>query len=201
MIIHFKEHIALWYATEVKNLIKGFAGESYADLVKSTKTPEDKRAMDAALAEASMSVVSGAQEAFAILPPIIKQAQEMMQKLAGPAQQDPSAAAAMADIQMRGQIAEKKLALDTQKLQLQGQEKQQAAQAHQAELQAAQQADMQQEQLQQQAETQRVQMETQARLAMNTADNKTAMDLALLDLANGDNTPSAALNPNPSSQI
>ena len=201
MINHFKEHIALWYATEVKNLIKGFAGESYADLVKSTKTPEDKRAMDAALAEASMTVVSGAQEAFAVLPPIIKQAQEMMQKLTGPAQQDPSAAAAMADIQMRGQIAEKKLALDTQKLQLQGQEKQQAAQAHQAELQAAAQAEMQQEQLQQQAETQRVQMETQARLAMNTADNKTAMDLALLDLANGDTTPSAALNPNPSSQI
>ena len=107
----------------------------------------------------------------------------------------------MADIQMRGQIAEKKLALDTQKLQLQGQQKQQDAQAHQAELQAAAQAEMQQEQLQQQAETQRVQMETQARLAMNTADNKTAMDLALLDLANGDTTPSAALNPNPSSQI
>lgn len=199
MINHFKEHMALWYATEVKNLIKGYAGESYADLVKSTKTPEDKRAMDAALAEASMSVVQGAQEAFAILPPIIKQAQDMMQKLMGQAPQDPSAAAAMADIQMRGQIAEKKLALDTQKLQLQGQQQQQDAQAHQAELQMVQQAEMQQEQMREQAEMQRVQAENQARIAMNDADNRTAMDLAMLDLANGDNTPRASLNPNPQS--
>lgn len=196
MINHIKEHMALWYATEVMNLVKDYAG-NYADLVKQTKTPEAKRAMEAALAEASLSVVSGAQEAFAILHPVIKQSQEAVAKLLGPPPQDPSAAAAMADIEMRRDANAQKVALDSQKLQLQQQQQQQETQAASAEKQAEFAAGMEQEQLRQQAETARSEREMQARIAMNTADNNTAMQLALLDLANGNASSDAPQNPNP----
>jgi thioredoxin-like negative regulator of GroEL len=56
---------------------------------------------------------------------------------------------------------------------------------------------MEQEQLRQQAETARSEREMQARIAMNTADNNTAMQLALLDLANGNASSDAPQNPNP----
>jgi thioredoxin-like negative regulator of GroEL len=121
------------------------------------------------------------------------------------------------------QMQDPRLAIEGQKLQLQTQQMQQDAQMEQAKLQIDQQqtqADMQLEaaklqqdaqemqvrvQLEvqkQQAEDARKAAELQARIAMNTDDNRTAMELAAAEIASGERvavTTGTGINPNPNS--
>lgn len=186
MLGHIKEHMALWYASEVFRTANDVGEGDFEDMLKNTKEKDDKQAMDRMVAEASLNVVLAADDAFSELPPVIQQVMQLVQQLAPQPPMDPAAQAAMADIQMRGQVAQQKAQLEGQKLQLAGQKEQQNAQLEQARMSS----DMQREQARINAENQRAIAEIQARMAINDADNRTAEKIAFLDAQ-------SALNPNP----
>jgi hypothetical protein len=210
MLNHIKEHVAFWYAEEVFKVADADANFDVEKAMREMKDKETKQAFDQMLAEASLNVALKAQEAFASLPPVIEQAIAAIQSIQPPTPPDPAAQAAMADIQMRGQVEQAKAQLEGQKLQLAAQQEQNRLALEQAKMQGAQQeqaARLQLEQAKLQNDLQLEQMradnsdtakaaEIQAKIAMNNADNQTAMDLAAMEIANQTNVASN-LNPNP----
>ena len=210
MLNHIKEHIAFWYAEEVYRVADADANFDVEKAMHDMKDKETKQAFDQMLAEASLNVALKAQEAFASLPPVIEQAIAAIQSIQPPAPPDPATQAAMADIQMRGQVEQAKAQLEGQKLQLAAQQEQSKMALEQAKLQGAQQeqaarlqleqaklqSDMQIEQMREQNSDTAKAAEIQAKIAMNNADNQTAMDLAEMEIANQTNVASN-LNPNP----
>ena len=188
MMNHLKEHIALWYAASVFELGNETAGEDIGELLKQNKTPDDKRAFDRMLAEASQIVSKEATGVFQALPPIIQQAQQIMQQLA-PQPVDPAAQAVMAEIQQRTQAAQQKAQIEGQKLQVQAQESQTQAQIDAQKLQldtAALQQRAQEAAARQEGEDKRKAAELMARQQMNTQDNMTAMQIANLEAVTGE---------------
>ena len=211
---HLKEHIALWYMQTTNEVASSVAGVDLEAVGKEDHTKEDRQAYDRMLAEASTVVSEQAGDVFADLPPIIQQAQQMIQQLAPPQPMDPS--------QVAMQTSQQQLQLEGQRLQqqaqIEGQKMQQKAQLDQAKLQidqanAQQQAqleaqkmalqqqmaqiDAQMEQakaqqelakvaMQQDREDERTAAEIQARMAMNEADNQTAMSLAEMEALSGE---------------
>jgi len=200
---HIKEHVALWYASSVFDIGTDASGVDIGDMLKELKDPEDKRAFDAMLAEASQSVAQSAGEVFASLPPVIQQAQQVMQSLAPQPPMDPAAQVAAQQLQLQAQQIQQRAQSEAQRLQLQAQETQQRAQIDQAKLQL----DAQQEQARLAAEREREQAETQRKLnemavrqAMNTQDNLTAMELAKLEIDTGERfgvSTGTGINPQP----
>ena len=188
MMNHLKEHIALWYAASVFELGNETAGEDIGELLKQNKTPDDKRAFDRMLAEASQIVSKEATGVFQALPPIIQKAQQIMQQLA-PQPVDPAAQAVMAEIQQRTQAAQQKAQIEGQKLQVQAQESQTQAQIDAQKLQldtAALQQRAQEAAARQEGEDKRKGAELLARQQMNTQDNMTAMQIANLEAVTGE---------------
>ena len=206
MLNHLKEHVTLWYVAATVRIASEALGEDVAEAMKEIGKDNDaRRALDQMLAEASTMVIEQGAAVFDALPPVIQQAQQLLQSMQPQQMQDP------------------RLAIEGQKLQLQTQQMQQDAQMEQAKLQIDQQqtqADMQLEaaKLQQDAQEMqvRVQMEVQkqqaedarkaaelqARIAMNTDDNRTAMELAAAEIASGERvavTTGTGINPNPNS--
>ena len=218
---HLKEHIALWYATSVFDLGTEATGEDIGDMLKEIRDPEAKRAFDAMLAEASQTVAAEAANVFASLPPVIAQAQQIMQQLAPQPPMDPNVQLMQQQMQMQTQRDQQRSAIDAQKLQLTAQDAQQKAQMDAAKLQldaqdAQQKAQMDAAKLQldaqqmqqrmasdqqrQEAETQRKTAELQVRQAMNTQDNLTALELAQLEVETGERiavSTGTGINPQP----
>ena len=218
---HLKEHIALWYATSVFDLGTEATGEDIGDMLKEIRDPEAKRAFDGMLAEASQTVAAEATNVFASLPPVIAQAQQIMQQLAPQPPMDPNVQLVQQQMQMQAQRDQQRSAIDAQKLQLTAQDAQQKAQMDAAKLQldaqdAQQKAQMDAAKLQldaqqmqqrmasdqqrQEAETQRKMAELQVRQAMNTQDNLTAMELAQLEVETGERiavSTGTGINPQP----
>jgi hypothetical protein len=196
MMNHLKEHIAMWYAASVFELGNEATGGDIGDMLKELKTPEDKRAFDAMLAEASQTVAQSAGEVFAAIPGVIQQAQQVMQSFAPPPQPDPNTQAVMQQLQQQAQRDQMRAQIDGQKLQLSASESQQKAQIDQAKLQIDQAKlglDAQQEQARLAAAAAENQVDNQiranemtARQAMNTQDNLTAMELAKLEVVSGE---------------
>jgi hypothetical protein len=203
MLNHLKEHIALWYATSVFELGNEATGEDIGDMLKDIRDPEAKRAFDAMLAEASQTVAAEAANVFASLPPVIQQAQQVMQQFAPQAPMDPNVQLAQQQMQMQSQRDQQRAAMDAQKLQLDAQDAQQKAQFDSAKLQLdaqQMQARMAADQQRQEAETQRKMAELQVRQAMNTQDNLTAMELAQLEVETGERiavSTGTGINPQP----
>jgi hypothetical protein len=133
-----------------------------------------------------------AEKAFASLPPVIDQAIQLIQSQQPVMPPDPATQAAMADVQMRGQVEQGKAQLAAQKLQLDAQK----MQADQQMAQMQSQMDMQLEQMREQNADSAKAAEIQAKIAMNNADNQTAKELAMMEIAHGANA-SNDLNPNP----
>jgi hypothetical protein len=205
---HMKEHIAMWYAASVFDLgTEATGGVDLGDLLKQLKTPDDKRAFDGMLAEASQTVAQTAGSVFASLPPVIQQAQQVMQSFAPQPPVDPSVQLAQAQLQAQAQRDAQRAQIDAQRLQLTAAQTQQKAQIDAAKLQqdaaadqqraqidaARMQQDAQQEQARvalaqqvEQQETERKLAEMQVRQAMNTQDNLTAMELAQLEVETGE---------------
>ena len=217
IINHLKEHVALWYMKTTMELAESVADVDLDDLGKQEHSDEDKRAFDRMLAEASTVVSEKAGDVFADLPPIIEQAQQMIQQFMPPQPMDPSQVAAQT-AQQRMQIDSQKLQLENQKVQQQMQidaaRMQQQAQLEQQKLMLQQQlaeinAQMEQAKAQQEMaalamkedrEDARTQAELQARLAMNEADNQTAMTLAELEMLTGEKvavSTGTGINPQP----
>ena len=203
MLNHIKEHLALWYASSVFDLGNEATGTDIGDMLKEIKDPEEKKAFDAMLAEASQTVVEQADQVFASLPPVIQQAQQVMQQFAPQPPMDPSVQLAQAQLQAQAQRDQQRAQIDAQRLQLTAQDSQQKAQMDAAKLQLDAQ-EMQQraaeEQQRQEAETQRKLAELQVRQAMNTQDNLTAMELAKLEVETGERiavSTGTGINPQP----
>jgi chaperonin GroES len=221
---HLKEHVALWYMKTTIELAESVADVDLDDLGKQEHSEEDKRAYDRMLAEASTVVSEKAGDVFADLPPIIEQAQQMIQQFQQPPPMDPS--------QVAMQTAQQRMQIDTQRMQLEGQKAQQQMQMEQANMQMKQAETQQQMQLEQQKlmlqqqlaeinaqmeqakaqqdmatlamkeerEDARKQAELQARLAMNEADNQTAMTLAEMEMLSGEKiavSTGTGINPQP----
>ena len=200
---HIKEHIALWYATSVFDLGNEATGTDIGEMLKEIRDPEAKQAFDAMLAEASQTVAAEAANVFASLPPVIQQAQQLMQQFAPQAPVDPNVQLAQQQMQMQTQRDQQRAAIDTQKLQLTAQDAQQKAQLDAAKLQLdaqQMQARMAADQQRQEGETQRKMAELQVRQAMNTQDNLTAMELAQLEVETGERiavSTGTGINPQP----
>ena len=201
---HLREHIVLWYATAVVEMGSTAIGEDLGELLKELgPDTEDRKALDRMLAVASTSAANATQQLFGNLPPIIQQAQQVMQQFAPQPVQDPRVALEgqkiqlqQAQMQAQQQTEQQRLALESQRMQLEQADQQQDNQLDAADLQVR----LQIEQQRQQAEDARKAAELQARIAMNTDDNRTAMDLAAAEIASGERvavTTGTGINPNP----
>ena len=179
MLGHIKEHIALWYMMTSIDAAEDATGLDLDRTLKEHQSSDESRGFDRMMAQASMVAVEQATDVFADLPGVIQQAQQMLQQMQAPPAMDPTQVA-MQDVQQRAQAAQGKLALEQQKLQL-------SAQADQAK--EAQRAAL--EQQRQEHEDRRTQVEIQSRMAMNEADNQTAMDLAELEILSGKHFPAS----------
>ena len=203
MLNHLKEHIALWYASSVFDIGNEATGVDIGDMLKELKDADEKKAFDGMLAEASQTVAQQAAEVFSSLPPVIQQAQQVMQQLAPQPMQDPRLAIEGQKLQAQAQRDQQQAQLDAQRLQLTAQDAQQQAQLDIAKLRLeAQQAQarLEAEQKRQDAETQRKLAELQVRQAMNTQDNLTAMELAQLEVETGERitvSTGTGINPQP----
>ena len=155
---HLKEHIALWYAYSVFELGTEATGTDIGDMLKEIKTPEDKRAFDGMLAEASQTVVGGAADIFAAIPPVIQQAQQLLQSLAPQPQPDPNTQMAMQQLQLQAQQIQQRAQNDAQRLQITAAQAQQKAQTDAANLQ------INQAKLQQEAQLDVAKMQQQAQI-------------------------------------
>ena len=158
IINHLKEHIALWYAYSVFELGTEATGTDIGDMLKEIKTPEDRRAFDGMLAEASQTVVGGAADIFAAIPAVIQQAQQLLQSLAPQPQPDPNAQMAMQQLQLQAQQIQQRAQNDAQRLQITAAQAQQKAQTDAATLQ------INQAKLQQQAQLDMAKMQQQAQI-------------------------------------
>jgi hypothetical protein len=212
---HFKEHIALWYATAVVEISSEALGQDIGAVMKELgPDTEDRRALDRMLAEAAAVAAAQSQQVFANMPQIIQQAQQIMAQFQPQPVPDPKVALEQQKLQQQAQLEGQKLQVDAQKMQLEAQESQQDAameaqklQLEMADTQQDNQTDLAELQArvaiaaqQQQAEDARKQAELQARLAMNAEDNATAMQLAAAEIASGERvavSTGTGINPNP----
>lgn len=133
---HLKEHIALWYVSSVIELSNEALGESLTETMKDLgKDADARRALDRMLAEASMSVAQESAGVFASLPPVIQQAQQLLQSLQPQPVPDPRTQLEQAKLQAQAQRDQQQLQLEQAKLQMGAAENQQEAQLAAAKLQ------------------------------------------------------------------
>lgn len=212
LLNHIKEHIALWYVTQVYEMTSAAAGMPIDQLID-IKDDELTQQFDKVMAIASDQALSMAPTAFGNAPKIIQEAIKFMQQFQPPPPLDPSQVAAQevqrkqgADVQ-KMQIEQAKLANDQQQqaLAAQREERIAASEGQQAEREAAnedanRQAQLVQETMQQTGEDQRKQLEVEARHQMNVEDNQTALTIASAEIATGENSnlsTGTGINPSP----
>jgi len=179
MLQHLKEHIVYWYVSFIESTTSRMAG---TDIGKLAGMPDEEvqREMDQTLAAASSVAVKTAMRALQQLPPVIQQAQQVLQQFAPPAPMDPAHAAL--------QTAQIKASSDAQKTQAQTQQSQQENQTKQAISQSQQQTELHQTILQEQGQNQRTQAEIAARQQINQDDNSTALEIAAAKIEEGRST-------------
>ena len=186
ILTHIKEHVALWYASTVFDVsTDGMGGQDLGEVMREMdkRDADAKQALDRMLAAASDATLQQSQQALNGIPQVIQQAQQLMQQFQPQGMpQDPRLALEGQKLQQQAQRDQQQMQLDMQKLQADQQTEAQNIQLKQAEMQQQ----LQLEQMQQQAEDARKSAELQARLAMNTDDNRTAMELAAAEIASGE---------------
>jgi hypothetical protein len=206
MLDHIKEHMVLWYATQIYHEASDAAQVDIGEIQKDA-TVEEKQSLDKLLATTSQIVTKQTQEAFGQIPQIIEQAIQALQQMQPPPPQDPSVAVAQKQLENQqardaatAQTAQAKLAQDAQlkqaEMQQRSQEKQMDIQGRIQELQA----ELQREMMRQQAEDERTRAQISARLEMNESDNQTAKQLAALEVATGERiavSTGTGINPTP----
>lgn len=206
MLNHLKEHVTLWYVASTVGIASEALGEDISEAMKDIgKDNEARRALDQMLAEASTMVIEQGASVFDVLPPVIQQAQQLLQSMQPQQMQDPRLAIEGQKLQLQTQQMQMDAQMDQAKMQLDAQQAQADAQLDAAKLQLSAQelqARVQIEAQKQQAEDARKAAELQARIAMNTDDNRTAMELAAAEIASGERvavSTGTGINPNPGS--
>ena len=206
MLNHLKEHVTLWYVAATVGVASDALGEDIAEAMKDVGKDNDaRRALDRMLAEASTMVIEQGASVFDALPPVIQQAQQLLQSMQPQQMQDPRLAIEGQKLQLQTQQMQIDAQTAQAKMQLDAQQAQADAQIDAAKLQLDAQELQTRVQLaaqQQQAEDARKAAELQARVAMNTDDNRTAMELAAAEIASGERvavSTGTGINPNPNS--
>lgn len=116
---HIADHIVLWYATQFEkvlgeDVLRDETGDIDLTAVWEEKDPASRKEMDKLFAQASPLVTSATAMTFGQVPPIIQQAQQLMQQFQPQQQADPTVQAA----QVRAQVEDKKIQKDLQETQL-----------------------------------------------------------------------------------
>jgi len=187
MLAHLKEHMVLWYATAILEKVSEAVGRDVSDMLKEMAEEEDvdhteeKKALEKLLSAAAPIILQEGDVRFAKMPPIIQQAQQMLQQFApNPAQQDPRLALEGQKLQATQQQAQMQAQMDQQKLQQQAASDQQKAALAQQELQIEAQRDQQQAASDQQKQALEAQREQQqAAFDQQQAEQKAAFDQQL----------------------
>lgn len=140
LLEHIKQHVVLLYATGAFHVASGTLGEDLGDAIKDApKDDATQQALDSLLAEASETAIATLTETLAPLAQMLAQLKQQAIQMMPQPQQDPRIAIEQQKVQMQGQAAQQKAQLDAQKLQI----------------------DQQQAQLDQQTEAQRLQIDAQ----------------------------------------
>jgi hypothetical protein len=193
MAIHLRDHLLNYYLVE--------AHEAVDKAQREELIPKE--------ADAQVDVILQVQQYIENQLPgfaqELAQIDEMSQqfKPQPPMPPDSSMQIAQLNAQVQGQALQQRAQLDAQRLELEQAKIQQSAQADQQKTQldaARLQAEDAREQLRQSSEDQRTAIEVKARMAMNNADNETAMRLAAAEIATGDRiavSTGTGINPNP----
>ena len=204
MLNHLKEHISLWYVAATVRIASEALGEDVAQAMKDIGKDNDaRRALDQMLAEASTMVIEQGAMVFDALPPVVQQAQQLLQSMQPQQMQDPRLAIEGQKLQLQTQQMQQDAQMDQAKMQIDAQQAQADAQIEAAKLQMdaqEMQVRVQMEVQKQQSEDARKAAELQARIAMNTDDNRTAMELAAAEIASGERvavSTGTGINPNP----
>lgn len=133
LLDHIKQHVVLLYATGVFHIASGTLGEDLGDALKDApKDDATQQAVDSLLAEASETAIGRLTETLAPLAQLLAQLKQQAIQMMPQPQQDPRIAIEQQKVQMQGQAAQQKAQLDAQKLQI---EQQQAQLDQQTELQ------------------------------------------------------------------
>jgi type IV secretory pathway VirB10-like protein len=193
MATHLRDHILNYYLAE--------AHEAVDQAQRKELIPEEAEAQVQVILQVQAEIEKQLGEFAGEMAQIEQQAQQF--KPQPPMPPDSSMQIAQLNAQVQGQaLAQRaqldaaKLEVDKAKLQLAGQADQQKVQLDAARLQA----EDAREQLRQSSEDQRTAIEVKARMAMNNADNETAMRLAAAEIATGDKiavSTGTGINPNP----
>lgn len=193
MAQHLRDHILNYYLAE--------AHEAVDQAQRKELIPEEAEAQVQVILQVQAEIEKQLGNFAGEMAQIEQQAQQF--KPQPPMPPDSSMQIAQLNAQVQGQaLAQRaqldaaKLEVDKAKLQLAGQADQQKVQLDAARLQA----EDAREQLRQSSEDQRTAIEVKARMAMNTADNDTAMRLAAAEIATGDKiavSTGTGINPNP----
>ena len=188
MVSHLRDHIALWYVSQVVDIASAAAGMDFTELMD--KDEKVSQEVDRTLAMASMKVLQAANEnqTMTQLPQIMQQAMEFVQKNQPPQPTDPSAVAMQevqrkqAADQAKAQVDQARLQMEQQKSQLEQQKMQFEAQraasdAHVAQMEAA---IAQREQALREREHQIKLMESQRKMALE--QGKLRQQMAAADM-------------------
>lgn len=187
MVSHLRDHIALWYVSQVVDLASAAAGVDFTELMD--KDEIVSKEVDRALAIASQNVLMQASQSPLMaqhLPQAMQQAMDFVQKNQQPQPVDPSAVQmqevqrkAAAD-QQKAQIEQQRLAIDQQQAQLEQQRMAFEAQRAQSEAQRAQmEAQMQQQEAalrQQEQKLRLAEQQMRMRLEQDKLRQKAATD-------------------------
>lgn len=209
---HISEHMVMWYVTAMVDSIETDAGMTIDRLIKH-RDPDTRRELDRLLAAESPDVIQVGEQMFSKLPPILQQAQALMQQFQQMAMpQDPKAAAQVQIANIKSQDQGRKLASDERREQIKAElalrkdltEEQRAERLRAWEATEAQKdrmAEAAREQMQQASEDRRTQVETMSRERINTADNLTALTIAEAEIKSGEKVAvekgGSDKNPNP----
>jgi len=193
MAMHLRDHLLNYYLVE--------AHEAVDIAQRKNLIPEEAEAQIQVILQVQQEIEKQLGGFAQELAQIDEAAQQF--KPQPPMPPDSSMQIAQLNAQVQGQALQQRAQLDAQKLELDKAKIQQSAQADQQKtaVDAARlQAENEREQLRQSAEDQRTAIEVKARMAMNTADNDTAMRLAAAEIATGDRiavSTGTGINPNP----
>ena len=179
MAIHLRDHLLNYYLVE--------AHEAVDIAQRKHLIPEEAEAQIAVILQVQQEIEKQLGNFAQQLAQIDKAAQQF--KPQPPMPPDSSMQIAQLNAQVQGQALQQRAQVDAQKLELDKAKLQQAGAAAEQKNQvdaARLQAESQREQLRQDSEDQRTAIEVKARMAMNTADNETAMRLAAAEIATGE---------------
>lgn len=183
IVDHLRDHMLNYYMAQAQEGVKLATDQGLIE------SEADQEAMVVARVQAVLEQQVG--QIAAILPQVAAAAQQFAPP--NPNAQNPAMAVAQLNAQVQGQALQQRAQADQARLAQQAQLEQmrlqqQAAlkQAEMAQRAQAEQARVAAEQMRQQAENARTQAEIAARVGMNDSDNRTAMDLAMLEIQTGE---------------